>query len=374
MKRRANEYVFQKAKAKTFFIPKRVMIFGIPGSGKSTFAVKLSQRLRLPLFHLDKYFFIQGWQERDYNEFLSIQRELVEKEHWIIDGNVTKSFEIRFSRSDVVLYFRFNRLLCLWRVFKRLICKNPQISDRAEGCSENIRFRLIRYLWGFDNRIRKSIDILREKYPSVQFYELHNDREVKNWIERIRSFQCLPGIEFHPLEKSHLFILVKWLNEPHVWKWWGESKTWTLSDVAMKYTTYLQKYKLDHGTKKPIYPFIVFHQAKPIGYIQFYNAFDFQREGFAVQDIWKGPANSLAAVDFYIGEPSCLRKGIGSKVLSFFLETHIYSQFSACLVDPEKDNVGALKTYEKAGFKKLCEQGNSVVMIAKSTSISDLSS
>lgn len=99
------------------------MIFGIPGSGKSTFAVKLSQQLGLPLFHLDKYFFVQGWQERDYNEFLRIQRELVEKERWIIDGNATRSFEMRFSRSDVVLYFRFNRLLCLWRISSVLSAK-----------------------------------------------------------------------------------------------------------------------------------------------------------------------------------------------------------------------------------------------------------
>lgn len=165
------------------------MIFGIPGGGKSTFAVKLSQRLGLPLFHLDKYFFIRGWQERDYDEFLNIQRELVEKAEWIIDGNATKSLEMRFSRADVVLYFRFNRLLCLWRIFKRLICKNSHISDRAEGCSENVRLRLIRYLWTFDDRVKKPIEDLRKKYPSVQFYELHNDEDARDWIDKISRFK-----------------------------------------------------------------------------------------------------------------------------------------------------------------------------------------
>jgi GrpB-like predicted nucleotidyltransferase (UPF0157 family)/adenylate kinase family enzyme len=167
----------------------RIMIFGIPGSGKSTFAVKLSQRLGVPLFHLDKYFFIQGWQERDYDEFLNIQRGLVEKAQWIIDGNATKSLEMRFSRSDIVLYFRFHRLLCLWRIFKRLICKKSPISDRAEGCSENVHLRLLRYLWGFDDRVKKSIEELRRNYPSVQFYELHDDKEARDWIERVSPSQ-----------------------------------------------------------------------------------------------------------------------------------------------------------------------------------------
>lgn len=56
--------------------PKRIMIFGIPGSGKSTFALKLSRLLNLPLFHLDKYFFVSGWEERNYEEFLQIQQGL----------------------------------------------------------------------------------------------------------------------------------------------------------------------------------------------------------------------------------------------------------------------------------------------------------
>jgi len=42
------------------YFPKKIMIVGIPGSGKSTFALKLSQFLDLPLYHLDKYFFING--------------------------------------------------------------------------------------------------------------------------------------------------------------------------------------------------------------------------------------------------------------------------------------------------------------------------
>ncbi len=168
--------------------PKRIMIFGVPGSGKSTFALRLSKLLGLPLFHLDKYFFTKKWKERDYEEFLGIQKGLVEQESWIIDGNATKSFEMRYNRADIVLYFHFNRLLCLWRIFKRLIFKDPHISDRAEGCSENVRFRLIRYLWGFDKRVNQSIQKLRELYPSVQFEELRNNREVDLFLARITSF------------------------------------------------------------------------------------------------------------------------------------------------------------------------------------------
>ena len=113
----------------SYHLPKRIMIFGIPGSGKSFFAVWLGELLDIPVEHLDRSFYVDNWVERDYDQFLHIQEELIKKERWIIDGNAIKSLEMRFKTADVVLYFRFNRLLCLWRIFKRLL--DHRISDRA---------------------------------------------------------------------------------------------------------------------------------------------------------------------------------------------------------------------------------------------------
>lgn len=169
------------------FSLRRIMLFGIPGSGKSTFALKLSRLLHLPLFHLDKYFFLEGWKERDYAEFLDIERELVREEYWIIDGNATKSLEMRFSRADIVLYFRYNRLFCLFRIFKRLLHKHPHLSDRADGCTEKVRFNLIRYLWGFHKRVQPQLEKLRKKYPEAQFYELRNDNDLGDLFHKLKK-------------------------------------------------------------------------------------------------------------------------------------------------------------------------------------------
>ena len=63
------------------------MIFGRPGSGKSTFAHDLHKITGLPLHHLDKHFFTRNWVERDKQEFLDIQQSIVDTDSWIIDGN-----------------------------------------------------------------------------------------------------------------------------------------------------------------------------------------------------------------------------------------------------------------------------------------------
>lgn len=155
------------------------MIFGIPGSGKSTFASQLSLQLKIPLEYLDSYFFIDNWVERDKTQFLQIQETLVSKESWIIDGNAIRSLEVRFQRADIALYFRFSRLLCLWRVLKRFFHKNQL--GKAEGCPAKISWKFLRYLWNFDARVRPVLQELQKKHPQVQVYELRRKEDVESW-------------------------------------------------------------------------------------------------------------------------------------------------------------------------------------------------
>lgn len=157
----------------------RIMIFGRPGSGKSTCALQLHESIGLPLYHLDKHFYEKNWVERDYQEFMAIQHQIVARDRWIIDGNNTKSLEFRYARAHVCVYFNYPRLTCLWRILKRkLVSKNINIHDRAEGCFENMRWSLIKYTWTFEKRVEKIIGDLRMCYPQVIFLEITCDNDL----------------------------------------------------------------------------------------------------------------------------------------------------------------------------------------------------
>jgi adenylate kinase family enzyme len=161
----------------------RIMIFGRPGSGKSTFAYALHKSINLPLHHLDKHFFTKNWVERDTQEFLRIQQSIVDEDLWIIDGNSIKSLEMRYARADLVLHFNYPRWICYWRVFKRIFDKNLEIDDRAECCPERASWKLLKYMWGYEKRVEEPIAYLKDKYPNVPFVEISNDREL-NTFER----------------------------------------------------------------------------------------------------------------------------------------------------------------------------------------------
>lgn len=159
------------------------MIFGLPGSGKTTFASFLSKELGLPLYHLDRYFFEANWKERNYEEFLSIQERFVQTERWIIDGNATKSLDMRWKRADLVIYFRFNRFLCLWRLIKRVFFSSD-FEDTPDGCFKGIRWKLISYMWTFHKkRGLPAIETFKEIYPKASFRIVSSSKD-KKMLER----------------------------------------------------------------------------------------------------------------------------------------------------------------------------------------------
>ena len=149
---------------------KRIAIFGPPGAGKTTWALKLSQQLGLPCYHLDKYFFEEDWVPKDKEEFRKILDSFAEKEQWIIDGNAISSLESRFARADLIIYYAPSRLRCIFGIFKRTYfdCRS-HIDDRAPNCPERITISLFKYMWRFNARIMPIIHCLKQQYTSVEF-------------------------------------------------------------------------------------------------------------------------------------------------------------------------------------------------------------
>ena len=159
-------------------------------------------------------------------------------------------------------------------------------------------------------------------------------------------------INFEKLKEEHMPLLLQWLEAPHVKAWWDQDIKWTIDLIREKFHPYCQGYKLDNGVAKPLYAFIITFGACPIGYIQLYNAYDFSCEqGRVLENL---PVN-LASFDLYLGEVDFVGKGLGSLILSRFLDCHIWPSFEACFVEVDSANKAALRTYEKVGFKRVID-------------------
>lgn len=128
----------------------RVLVIGSPGAGKSTLSHALAARTGLPLFHLDKLFWLPGWVERDRDEGRAELAKVLAGERWIIDGNYGSTMPMRVARADTVVWLDYPTWLCLGRVFKRWWqYRGTARPDMTEDCPENLNLEFLLYVVNF---------------------------------------------------------------------------------------------------------------------------------------------------------------------------------------------------------------------------------
>ena len=164
---------------------KRFAIIGLPGSGKSTFATLLGETLDIPVHHLDKHMFEKDGKKKDKEGLLSIERSMTKEEAWVIEGCSLSTLETRFARATDVIYFRFPRLLCLWRILKRFCIYDKALSNT--GCVRAVNWRLIKYIWKFEAEKGKGIETLASKYPQVRFHIFTTSREAQKFLSASKA-------------------------------------------------------------------------------------------------------------------------------------------------------------------------------------------
>ena len=99
---------------------KKIIVIGCPGSGKTTFAEKLRDKTKLQLFYLDAIWHKPDKTHISRDEFDARLGEILGFESWIIDGNYSRTLEVRISASDTVIFFDLPTEVCLDGAVARL--------------------------------------------------------------------------------------------------------------------------------------------------------------------------------------------------------------------------------------------------------------
>ena len=99
---------------------KRVIVIGCPGSGKTTFSEKLSQKTGLPLYYLDAIWHKPDKTHIPREEFDERIGEIFSEAQWIIDGNYKRTIEIRLKECDTVFIFDLPTDICIQGVRERI--------------------------------------------------------------------------------------------------------------------------------------------------------------------------------------------------------------------------------------------------------------
>ncbi len=99
---------------------KKVIIIGCPGSGKTTFAEKLNKLTGLPLYYLDAIWHKPDKTHIPREEFDQRISEIFATPEWIIDGNYSRTIEMRLKECDTVFLFDLPTEVCLQGATERI--------------------------------------------------------------------------------------------------------------------------------------------------------------------------------------------------------------------------------------------------------------
>ncbi|MGC2485731.1 MAG: hypothetical protein WA359_05780 [Acidimicrobiales bacterium] len=167
----------------------RVAVVGSPGAGKTTFARSLAGATNFPLIHLDHRFWSPGWVETPRDEWIEVQRALVAPSEWIVEGNYSATFDVRFERADTVIVLSPPRRVCLYRVLTR-IARNWHRDNQAPGCPEHFDVEFLKLTWNFPRHsVPRLTEALSRFEGNLDVVFLKDERAVRDYLALVGSVQ-----------------------------------------------------------------------------------------------------------------------------------------------------------------------------------------
>lgn len=187
---------------------RRIAVVGTTGSGKTTLARQLSQRLGGFHVELDALYWGPGWTPAPAAVFRARVAAALNHDTWVVDGNYSKARDIVWSRADTVIWLDYSLPLIIWRLFMRTSRRIVMREELWSGNRERLRTQLFSrdslFLWALRTyrRRREEYPVLfnRPEYAHLTIVHLRSPRATREWLSMFTKLVARePGYETEKL-------------------------------------------------------------------------------------------------------------------------------------------------------------------------------
>ena len=162
-------------------IGNRILVLGCPGSGKSTFARALHERTGLPLICLDNLWWRADGTHISRAEFDRALAELLAGEQWIMDGDYSRTYEVRIRASDTVIFLDYPEDVCMAGITARVGQQRPDMP----WTESTLDPELVAMVQNYARDNRPVLLSLLQKYPEKQVITFSSRAEANRWLSQI---------------------------------------------------------------------------------------------------------------------------------------------------------------------------------------------
>ena len=160
-------------------IGKKITVLGCSGSGKSTFSRKLHSITGLPLIHLDNIWWKPDKTHISREEFDRTLERIFQENAWIMDGDYSRTYEVRFQACDTVIFLDYAYEECMAGITERVGKTRPDIP----WAEQSLDPALVKLVQCFADENRPVLYSLMEKYPDKHQFVFRSRAEANEWLK-----------------------------------------------------------------------------------------------------------------------------------------------------------------------------------------------
>lgn len=123
---------------------RRVLVYGVTGSGKSTAALRLGAATGLPVVLADEIAWNPGWVLTEEGEQRRIFGDIAAGERWVLDTAYGTWLDLALPRADLVVGLDYPRWLSFHRLLRRSVVRAIDKKPICNGNTESFRLLLRR--------------------------------------------------------------------------------------------------------------------------------------------------------------------------------------------------------------------------------------
>ena len=172
--------------------PRRVIVAGVSGVGKTTLAGRISDILDIPHTEIDGLFHCENWTPRE--SFLGDVRALVAGEAWVTEWQYSLARPLLAERADLLIWLDLPFLrVALPRVIRRTVRRRRRRQELWNGNVEPplVTFftdpeHIVRWAWSTRHTYRERVPRADAEHENLVVVRLRSQREVDAWLSRQR--------------------------------------------------------------------------------------------------------------------------------------------------------------------------------------------
>lgn len=172
--------------------PRRVVVAGATGSGKTTLARRIGAVLGLPVTELDALHHGPSWTPRP--EFMADVEAFSSADAWVSEWQYPAARELLADRANTLVWLDVPTRVGLTRVVRRTVARRLRDEELWHGNKEaplHTVFtdpeHILRWAWRTRHLLRDLVPEAEETHPHLVVVRLHSRSDVDRFVTRLSA-------------------------------------------------------------------------------------------------------------------------------------------------------------------------------------------